>query len=80
MHKFKVYTDPVSTDTPIGSEVFYCNRQGGPYYRWCDEKGLGQWHFTRVHPSDWMPKALRRSSRKDMPLALQASIDAHYLL
>jgi hypothetical protein len=79
MYSLKIYTDPVSINTPIGGGVFYCHRAGGPYYRWCDEKGLDQWHFTRLHPSDWTPKALCRSTMKAMPTALQASIYAHYM-
>jgi hypothetical protein len=79
MYKLQVYTNPVSTDTLVGGKAFYCHLTGGPYYRWCDEKGIGQWHFTRIHQYGWTPKELCRSSWKALPTALKASINAHYM-
>jgi hypothetical protein len=79
MHRLRIYSNPVGMDTLAGDRVFYCQRDGGPLYRWCDDKGLGQWHYTRVRAPDWKPKSLCHSSMKEMPSALQAKLDAHYL-
>ena len=79
MNKLRIYSSPASTDTFIEGKVFYCQRDGGPLYRWSDDKGLGQWHYTRVRTPDWKPKSLCHSSIKEMPIALQAKLDAHYL-
>jgi hypothetical protein len=79
MIKLRIYSSPASTDTFIGGKVFYCQREGGPPYRWSDDLGLGQWHFTRVRTPDWKPTSLCHSGKKEMPLALQAKLDAHYL-
>lgn len=75
-----VYTDRVSSGTPGDGGVFYSQRAGGPHYRWWfDEKGLGQWHFTRLHPNEWNPKSLSQSNQKEMPAALQARLAEHYM-
>jgi hypothetical protein len=79
MYKLQVYINPVSTNTLVEARVFYCHRAGGPYYRWCDEKGLDQWHFTRVSQYGWTPKELCRSSWAAMPAALKARVNAHYM-
>lgn len=78
MNGLRVYFNPSSTDTP-GSKVFYSRRADGPYYRWRVEGELGQWHGSRVHPSDWSLKALSLASWKAVPTTLQAKLGEHYL-
>ena len=80
MLNLRVYTDKVSAGTPGVGGVFYSQRAGGPHYRWwLDEHGLRQWHFTRLHPNEWNPKALSQSNQKEMPTALQARLAEHYM-
>jgi hypothetical protein len=80
MLNLRVYTNQVSPSAPIAECVFYCQRAGGPHYRWWrDEKGLGQWRFTRLHPAEWSPKVLFHLNEKDMPAALQARLAEHYM-
>lgn len=80
MLKLRVYSNRVNAGTPGTDGVFYSQREGGPHYRWWrDEKGLGQWRFTRLHPAEWNPKVLYRSNRKEMPVALQARLAEHYM-
>ena len=80
MLNLRVYTDRVSAGTPGAVGVFYSQRAGGPRYRWwLDEKGRGQWHFTRLHPAEWNPKILFQSSREAMPAELQARLAEHYM-
>lgn len=79
MRNLCVYTDMVNAGAPGAVGVFYTQRAGGPHYRWwLDENGLGRWHFTRLHPAEWNPKALSQSSQKAMPSALQARLAEHY--
>lgn len=80
MHNLRIHTDIVSAGTPGAGGVFYSQRAGGPHYRWrLEEKGLGQWRFTRLHPSEWNPKAHFHLDQKDMPAALQARLAEHYM-
>ena len=80
MHNLRVHTDSVSGGTPGADGVFYSQRAGGPHYRWwLDEKGLGRWRFTRLHPAEWNPKILYHSNQKEMPAALQARLAEHYM-
>lgn len=80
MHNLRVHTDRVSAGTHGAGGVFYSQRAGGPHYRWClDERGLGQWNFTRLHPAEWHPKAHSHLDEKDMPAALQARLAEHYM-
>jgi hypothetical protein len=79
MYRLRIYTDPVRLDRPVEGRVFYCQRDGGPPYRWSDEQGADQWHYTRLHPSDWKPQLLCHSRKDEMPAALQAKLNAHYL-
>jgi hypothetical protein len=89
MDRLRIYTDTGGTDTPHGRKVFYSHRTGGPYYRWCDEKEPGQWHFSRVHPCVSTYKALhitdlkntptaQRMNLKDAPTALRMKLEEHY--
>jgi hypothetical protein len=80
MLNLRVYTDRVSAGAPGAGGVFYCQRAGGPHYRWWrDENGFGQWRFTRLHPAEWNPKVLFHSDHKDVPAALQARLAEHYM-
>lgn len=79
MYRLRIYSRPVSMETLAETKVFYCQRDGGPPYMWSDDKGLGQWHYTRVHPSEWKPMSLCHSRKSDLPPALRAKLDAHYL-
>lgn len=80
MHNLRVHIDRVSAGAPGTGGVFYSQRSGGPHYRWhLDEKGLGQWHFTRLHPAEWNPKTHFHLDQKDMPAALQARLAEHYM-
>ncbi|HEY0543759.1 MAG TPA: hypothetical protein VGC91_00035 [Pyrinomonadaceae bacterium] len=79
MNGLKVYINPDNTRTPRGQGVFYSRRENGPYYRWRYEEGLGQWLFSRAHPSELMPKSLCPANWRDVPTALRARLDEHYL-
>jgi hypothetical protein len=79
MLNLRVYINSVSSSAPIADRVFYSQRAGGPHYRWRDEKGLGQWRFTRLHPAEWNPKLLFPLNERDMPAALQARLAEHYM-
>lgn len=79
MSALRIYTHPASIDTVMEHGVFYSRRAGGPYYRWCDENGLGPWRFSRVHLSKWTLRALCVSNLKSVPAALQVKLRAHYL-
>jgi hypothetical protein len=79
MYTLRIYTDPVALGALAETKVFYCRRDGGPPYMWSDDKGLGQWRYTRVRLSEWKPMLLCHSRKSDLPPALQAKLDAHYL-
>jgi hypothetical protein len=80
MLNLRIYTDRVSAGTHDAGGVFYSQRAGGPHYRWrLDEKGLGQWCFTRLHPAEWYPQILFYVNEKDVPAALQARLAEHYI-
>ncbi|MFL6284990.1 MAG: hypothetical protein ACJ74Q_17755 [Pyrinomonadaceae bacterium] len=80
MLNLRIYTDRVSAGTHDAGGVFYSQRAGGPHYRWrLDEKGLGQWCFTRLHPAEWCPQILFHVNEKDVPAALQARLAEHYI-
>ena len=76
MSELRVYTH---IDAVRERGVFYSRLAGGPYYRWCDENGLGPWRFSRVHLSKVMLRALCDSSLKSVPAALQVKLGEHYL-
>jgi hypothetical protein len=79
MSTLRIYADPATFGALAGTRVFYCRRDGGPPYMWSDNTGLGQWRYTRVHQSEWKPLRLCHSRKSDLPPALQAKLDAHYL-
>jgi hypothetical protein len=80
MFYLRIYTDRESAGTPGAGGVFYSQRAGGPHYRWrLDENGPGLWHFTRLHPAEWNPKALSQLNQTDMPAALQLRLAEHYM-
>jgi hypothetical protein len=78
MLNLRVYTNQVNAGTLIAEREFYSQRSGGPHYRWRDEKGLGQWRFTRLRPAEWRPRILFPLREEDMPAALQARLVDHY--
>jgi len=80
MFYLRVYTDRVSAGMPGAGGMFYSQRAGGPHYRWwLDENEPGQWHFTRLHPDEWNPKAFSQLTQTEMPAALQARLAEHYM-
>ncbi|HEX8843493.1 MAG TPA: hypothetical protein VF791_02560 [Pyrinomonadaceae bacterium] len=79
MNGLRVYTYSEDADAHNDRLVFYSRRENGPYYRWRYEKNIGQWHGSRVHPSDLTPKALCVASWRIVPTALQARLNEHYL-
>ena len=79
MNGLRVYVNPAVADARCGLVVFYSRRADGPYYRWCDEQGLGQWRCSRVPASHWTLKALCVASWRTMPAALQLRLGEHYL-
>jgi hypothetical protein len=79
MDKLRIYSSPASSDTFTEERVFYCQRENGPLYRWSVDERHGQWRYTRVHTPDGKAISLCHSSIKEMPLALQAKLEAHYL-
>ena len=78
MNRLRIYTNMGNTGTPLGQEVFYSHRAGGPYYLWCREQKPGQWRFSRVHPPASTLKALRVTTLKDTPTALRTKLGEHY--
>ena len=79
MNGLRVYLNVGGVDTRNGQRVFYSRRADGPYYRWWYEEKLGQWRGSRVHASDFTPRALSMASWKVVPMELQARLDEHYL-
>lgn len=79
MNGLRVYINPDDADTPGSRSVFYSCREGGPYYRWRYETGLGQWLFSRVHPAELTPRSLCPAHWRKVPEALQARLYEHYL-
>ena len=80
MLNVRVHTDRVSAGMSGADGVFYTQRAGGPHYRWWrDEKGLGRWRFTRLHPTEWHPQILLLSNQKELPAALQERLAEHYM-
>lgn len=79
MNGLKVYVAPDEVDTKGHRRVFYSCREGGPSYLWRYEEGIGQWHFSRLHPSGLMSKSLCLVKWSDVPKTLQARLSEHYL-
>lgn len=80
MFNLRVHADCVSAGTPGAEGVFYSQRADGPHYRWWrDAGGLGQWHFTRLHPAEWNPKVLFPFDQKNVPAELKARLAEHYM-
>lgn len=79
MLNLRVHGERAGAGAPGAEVVFYTQRADGPHYRWRRvERGLGQWHFTRLHPAEWNPKILSRLNEKDVPAALQVRLAEHY--
>lgn len=79
MNGLKVYINPDDAVAPGSRRVFYSCREGGPYYRWCYETGLGQWLFSRVRPVELTPRSLCLAKWSVVPKALQTRMNEHYL-
>jgi hypothetical protein len=80
MLNLRVHANNVSAGTSGAGGMLYSQRAGGPHYRWqLDEKGLGQWRFTRLRPAEWNPKVLSRLNQTEMPAALLARLAEHYM-
>ena len=75
----QIYTNPVSAGLTNGTGDFYSRREGGPFYRWRFEEESGRWCFSRVHPTSSTLRGFSAANWKVVPLALQASLDQHYL-
>jgi len=80
MLNLRVHADRLGAGMTRADGGVYSERAGGPHYLWrLDERGLGQWRFTRLHPAEWNPKGLIHSNEKDVPAALQARLAEHYM-
>ena len=79
MNGLRVYINPDETNTLDTHSVFYSCREGGPYYRWRYEQSSGQWIFSRVQPVEFTLRSLSTANWKDVPAALQARLNEHYL-
>lgn len=79
MNGLRIYINQINTVALSEERAFYSRRADGPYYRWQYESEVGQWHSSRVHPSDITIKALCIASWKAVPTALQARLVEHYL-
>jgi hypothetical protein len=79
MNGLRVYINPDEANTLDYDSVFYSCREGGPYYRWRYEQSNGQWIFSRVQPVEFTIKSLSPANWKDVPAALQARLNEHYL-
>jgi hypothetical protein len=79
MNGLRVYINSAGMSSFEEDRVFYSRRADGPYYHWRYEERLGQWHCSRLHPSELMPKALCVASWKAVPTGLKAMLIEHYL-
>jgi hypothetical protein len=77
MNGLRVYIDQTKRGTWCA--VFYSRRAGGPYYRWRYEDLRGQWLGSRMHASELPVTELVSTPWKEVPAALKASLDGHYV-
>ena len=77
MNGLRVYIDQKKRGTWCA--VFYSRRAGGPYYRWRYEDLRGQWLGSRMHASELPVTELVAAPWKEVPAALKASLDGHYV-
>ncbi|HEX8071122.1 MAG TPA: hypothetical protein VF546_14295 [Pyrinomonadaceae bacterium] len=75
----RVYTDPMSLSSRSGPAVFYSRRADGPYYRWLYEPAAGRWCCARVHPREPALGGLAVTTWRQVPAALRALLNEHYL-
>lgn len=75
----KIYFNLKRADSQSGSFIFYSQRAGGPYYRWRYEELRGQWLASRMHVDDLTLTQLISTPWKEVPAALQTTLDQHYV-
>jgi len=79
MHGLRVYLDLKTTDQQVGGLIFYSQRTGGPYYRWRYEELRGEWLCSRMHAGDLTVSELVSAPWKEIPAALKATLNLHYV-
>ena len=79
MHGLRVYVDLERTDPPVGGLIFYSQRAGGPYYRWRYEELRGEWLCSRMHAGDLIVSELVSAPWREIPAALKATLNLHYV-
>ena len=77
MNGLKVYIDLKRPDTLFA--IFYTKRAGGPCYRWRYEELRGQWLCSRMRAFELPVMELVSTPWKEVPNALKASLDEHYV-
>jgi len=79
MQGLKVYFDLKRTDPQVGGLIFYSQRAGGPYYRWRYEELRGEWLCSRMHAGDLIVSELVSAPWREIPAALKATLNLHYV-
>jgi len=75
----RVYIDTMSLSNRSEPVVFYSRRADGPYYRWHYEAESGHWCCSRVHLPELTPGVLSMTTWRNVPVALRAQLNEHYL-
>ena len=75
----RVYIDNMSLSSRSEPLVFYSRRADGPYYRWLYEPASGQWCCARVHLRELTLNELATTTWRNVPVALRARLNEHYL-
>ena len=78
MNGLRVFIKPVSAEA-VSTNVFYTRRGNGPYYRWLYEERVDKWRGSRVIDANFMPHSLSMATWKTVPVALQKSLNEHYM-
>ena len=79
MKGLRVYLELKRADRQGKGLIFYSQRAGGPYYRWRYEELRGEWLCSRMHASDLIVTELVSTPWKEIPAALKATLDQHYV-
>ena len=79
MKGLRVYLELKSADRQGRGLIFYSHRAGGPYYRWRYEELRGEWLCSRMHAGDLIVTELVAAPWKEIPAALKATLDRHYV-
>jgi hypothetical protein len=77
MKGLRIYINQVGARADSG--IFYSRRADGPFYRWLYEEDLGQWCCSRVHLPNLTLRLLSITAWQNVPVALRARLDEHYL-